>query len=64
MELMTTKEAAEYLHMSETFLTNNRMEKYQKNGFALPYIRIGRRCFYNKEVLDNYLREHCMVRGV
>ena len=49
--LLTTKEAAKYLNVSESFLAKDRMR-----GGDIPYVKIGVKTIrYDKDELDKYL---------
>lgn len=54
MELMTTKEAADYLKLSEQTL---RIWRCQKK-IDLPYIRTGRYIRYDKKEVDIFLNKN------
>ncbi len=51
--LITTKEAARYLGMSEAFLERDRWT----GDPQIPFVRVGRRAVrYEREALDAYVR--------
>ncbi len=51
--LLTTKEAARYLAMSEAFLERDRWTGDPK----IPFVRVGSRAVrYERSALDNYVR--------
>lgn len=51
--LLTTKEAARYLGMSEAFLERDRWTGDPK----IPFVRVGSRAVrYERSALDNYVR--------
>lgn len=51
--LLTTKEAADYLSVSVSFLAKDRMKK---NKGEIPYVPIGKKTIrYVQEELDKYL---------
>jgi excisionase family DNA binding protein len=52
-ELLTTKEAAKYLSMSESYLISHR--HYQTG--QIPFIRLGRFVRYRIKDLDRIIRE-------
>jgi excisionase family DNA binding protein len=52
-ELLTTKEAAKYLSMSESYLVSHR--HYQTG--QIPFIRLGWRIRYRRKDLDRIIRE-------
>lgn len=55
-ELLTDKEAAEYLGVSVSFLRKRRMEGARLNKTPPPpFIRIGRLCRYQPQDLDAWL---------
>ena len=50
--LFTTKQAADYLNVSMSFLEHDRLY-----GAEIPFVRVGRRSVrYQKSVLDRYLQ--------
>ena len=63
--LITDKQAARYLSMSESWLRQVRMEGNRKGRMpGPPYIRIGRAIRYRLEELNRWLDEHRVVAGV
>lgn len=57
LRLLTTKQAADYLSVSTSFL-----EKDRWRGARIPFIRIASRSIrYKFEDLDNYINEQTMM---
>jgi len=62
-EILTEKEAAFYIGMSRSFLSQDRMNGYRVNRTPGPtFLKLGRSIRYRKEDLDNWLNEHRQVR--
>lgn len=51
--LLTSHEAASLIRMSETWLAHNRLAKQN----TIPFVKIGRRVLYNREVLLKWLKK-------
>ena len=51
-QLMTVRESAGYLRMSESFLNKARL-----NGAGPPFVRIGRKVLYRRSAVDAWLTE-------
>lgn len=49
-ELLTTKDAARYLHVSQAFLERDRWA-----GARIPFIKIGRAVRYRPSELERYI---------
>ena len=56
-DLLTTEEAAEYLHLSPRTL-----ERYRVTGEGPKYLKVGRRVFYRRGDLDRWL-DSCIRRS-
>ena len=57
--LLTTREAAKYLNLSESTLRQGRIAKARPGGCPKPvYVRIGRKVLYRVEDLDRFLEQH------
>jgi hypothetical protein len=55
-EWLTEKEAAEYLNVSQSFLSKNRI--YQQGNEVIPFVRLSKRCIrYNFYQLQSWLDE-------
>ena len=62
-DILTEKEAAEYICMSRSFLSQDRMNGHRANRTPGPaFLKIGRSIRYRKEDLDDWLKQHRMVR--
>ena len=59
---MTTKEAAVYLGVSQSSLTQGRMGGVRANRMPVPpFVKLGRKVIYLKEDLDAWLEQHRKV---
>lgn len=59
VNLITEKEAAQYIGMSAAFLRKSRMEGRRKNRTpGPPFIKIGKSIRYSLRDLDAWLLEH------
>lgn len=56
-ELLTTQEAAEFLRISPAS-----MHKLKRNG-ELPFVELGKRVFFTREILINYINDHTKVNS-
>jgi len=57
--LLTEKQAAPYIGMSQSFLRQSRMNgRRQRRTSGPPFPKIGRKVLYLTEDLDNWLLEH------
>lgn len=65
-DVLTEKEAAQYISMSQSFLRQDRMNGYRDNIMRGPdFMRLGRRSIrYRREVLDAWLEKSCVRRAV
>jgi excisionase family DNA binding protein len=54
-ELLTTKQAANFLGIKENTLSIWRSQKGKDRRYYIPYIRIGRKIRYNKSDLISFL---------
>ncbi len=62
-EILTEKEAAIYIGMSRSFLSQDRMNGYREGRTPGPtFIKLGRSVRYHKKDLDDWLNMHRMVR--
>jgi predicted DNA-binding transcriptional regulator AlpA len=62
-EILTEKEAASYIGMSRSFLSQDRMNGYRVNRTPGPtYMKLGRSVRYHKHDLDEWLNKHRMLR--
>tara|TARA_R110000868_G_scaffold407650_2_gene689294 strand:- start:609 stop:842 length:234 start_codon:yes stop_codon:yes gene_type:complete len=63
-ELLTEKEAAQYIRMSQSFLAKDRMNGYRSGHKQGPeFIKIGMRNIrYRKEDLDSWIMSNRIVR--
>ena len=60
--LITDKQAALYLSISENWLRQARMDRYREQALGPPFIRIGRAVRYRISDLDEWL-ENRLVRS-
>ena len=58
-EYLNRKEAAAHLGVSVPFLADDRL----RNRYGIPFIRVGRRVFYEKGALDGFMAEHTINAG-
>ncbi len=62
-EILTEKEASEYIGMSRSFLRQDRMNGYRTNRTPGPtFIKIGRAIRYSKSDLEQWLNLHRKIR--
>jgi len=62
-DVLTEKEAATYITMSQSFLRQDRMNGYRDGRTRGPdFIKLGRSIRYRKEDLDNWLAQHRVIR--
>jgi len=61
--VLTEKEAAIYIGMSRSFLSQDRMNGYRENRTPGPhYIKLGRSVRYRKDDLDEWLNRYRIIR--
>ena len=61
--VLTEKEAATYIGMSRSFLSQDRMNGYRINRTPGPvFIKLGRSVRYHIQDLDQWLEKHRKVR--
>lgn len=64
MEILTEKEAARYIGMSRSFLSQDRMNGYRQGRTQGPhFMKLGRAVRYHKSDLDAWLRDHRVTRN-
>lgn len=64
-DILTEKEAATYIGMSRSFLSQDRMNGYRQNRTQGPdFMKIGRSVRYRKEDLDLWLAQRCIRRCI
>ncbi len=62
-EMLSEREAADYIGMSRSFLRQDRMTGYRKNRTPGPsYLRIGRNIRYPKKLLNEWITQHTVTR--
>jgi hypothetical protein len=54
--LLTSKEAAAVLGLSEAWLNRNRWEGKRGRSVMIPFVRVGRSIRYSQEALAEYIR--------
>jgi len=63
-EILTEKEAAIYIGMSRSFLSQDRMNGYRVNRTpGPPFLKLGRSIRYRKQDLDDWLDKHLKIRA-
>lgn len=63
IEVLTEKEAAKYIGMSRSFLSQDRMNGYRENRTKGPrFMKLGRSIRYHKNDLDDWLSKNCVNR--
>mgnify|MGYP002145412790 CR=1 FL=1 len=63
-EILTESEAAKYISMSRSFLSQDRMNGHRENRTpGPPFIKIGRAIRYHIKDLDMWLNEHRIQRS-
>ena len=63
-EILTEKEAAIYIGMSRSFLSQDRMNGYRVNRTpGPPFLKLGRSIRYRKQDLDEWLGKHLIIRA-
>lgn len=63
-EIFTEKEAAVYIGMSRSFLSQDRMNGYRENRTPGPvFIKLGRSVRYHKNDLDGWLNKNRVLRA-
>jgi predicted DNA-binding transcriptional regulator AlpA len=63
-EVLTEKEAATYIGMSRSFLSQDRMNGYRDNRTKGPdFMKLGRSIRYHKEDLDAWLSANRILRA-
>ena len=64
IEVLTEKEAAKYIRMSRSFLSQDRMNGYREGRTQGPrYMRLGRSIRYHKDDLDEWLSKNRVNRS-
>lgn len=64
IEVLTEKEAAKYIGMSRSFLSQDRMNGYREGRTPGPdFIKLGRAIRYHKTDLDQWLAKHRIQRS-
>lgn len=64
IEVLTEKEAAKYIRMSRSFLSQDRMNGYREGRTPGPrYMRLGRSIRYHKDDLDEWLSKNRVNRS-
>jgi len=62
-DILTEKEAATYIGMSRSFLSQDRMNGYRVNRTPGPtFIKLGRSVRYHIRDLDEWINKHRMIR--
>lgn len=62
--ILTEKEAAQYIGMSRSFLSQDRMNGFRDRRTPGPiFMKLGRSIRYRKEDLDAWLAQHRVVRN-
>jgi predicted DNA-binding transcriptional regulator AlpA len=62
-EILTEKEAATYIGMSRSFLSQDRMNGYRVNRTPGPtFMKLGRSIRYHIHDLNEWLNKHRMIR--
>ena len=63
-EVLTEKEAAMYIGMSRSFLSQDRMNGYRTGRTKGPeFMKLGRSVRYRRDVLDAWLDKHRVIRS-
>lgn len=63
-EILTEKEAATYIGMSRSFLSQDRMNGYREGRTPGPiFLKLGRSVRYQKHDLDSWLTQHRVMRS-
>jgi predicted DNA-binding transcriptional regulator AlpA len=63
--ILTEKEAAIYIGMSRSFLSQDRMNGYREGRTPGPiFLKLGHAIRYRKEDLDAWLMQHRVIRFV
>lgn len=63
-DVLTEKEAAEYITMSQSFLRQDRMNGYREGRTRGPeFMKLGRAIRYRKEDLDSWLIQNRVKRA-
>ena len=52
---LLSPEAAKHLRVSESYLSQNRNSAEKDK--IIPYVKLGRRVIYNKEVIDSFVNK-------
>lgn len=64
-EILTEKEAAIYIGMSRSFLSQDRMNGYREGRTPGPiFMKLGRSVRYQKQDLDTWLAQHRIIRAL
>lgn len=62
-DILTEKEAAIYIGMSRSFLSQDRMNGHRENRTPGPvFLKLGRSIRYRKIDLDEWLSNHRIIR--
>jgi len=63
--ILTEAEAAQYIRMSRSFLSQDRMNGYRDGRTRGPeFIKIGRSVRYRKKALDEWLLQNRIIRSL
>lgn len=63
-EILTEKEAALYIGMSRSFLSQDRMNGFREKRTPGPvFMKLGRSVRYRKNDLDEWLNQHRVARS-
>ena len=64
IEVLTEKEAAKYIRMSRSFLSQDRMNGYREGRTPGPkYMKLGRAIRYHRQDLDEWLTKSTINRS-
>jgi len=64
-EIFTEKEAAAYIGMSRSYLSQDRINGYRVNRTPGPsFLKLGRSIRYRKLDLDEWLNKHLKIRSI
>lgn len=64
IEILTEKEAAKYIRMSRSFLSQDRMNGHREGRTPGPrYMKLGRAVRYHKDDLDDWLNRRRINRS-
>lgn len=63
VEMLTEREAARYIGMSRSFLSQDRMNGYRVNRTPGPdFVRLGRAIRYRRQDLDAWISKNRVIR--